>query len=244
MNLLLRALPRSDAALLDSLMVLCRLAPSQSVAAFGARTVHAIFPDTATITLSLPHPDANGVAIGLIGREGMIGWPVLLGQESAPFDAAAGLLGGTARTIEIAAFERACAGSPSLTALMLRFAQSMSAQFASAAACAIQDPVGRRLARWLLMLHDRQDGDELAVTHDTLALELGIRRASVTDCLHLLEGDHVVRCTRGRILIRDREALEEAAGAAYGSAESEYGRLIAPFGRQRPVAALRSAGAV
>lgn len=235
MNLLLRALRQSDVALLDPLLIHCRLEPSQSVAAVGARTAQAIFPDTAMITLSLPHPDANGVAVGLIGREGMIGWPVLLGQRFAPFDAAAGLSGGTARAIEIATFERACAGSPSLMALMLRFAQAMSAQFASAAACAIQDAVGRRLARWLLMLHDRQDGDELALTHDTLALDLGIRRASVTDCLHLFEGDHIVRCTRGRILIRDRSALEDAAGAAYGSAEAEYRRLIAPFGARQSV---------
>ncbi len=241
MNLLLRALPASDLALLDPLLVPCRLSPSQPLTQVGVPISRAIFPDTTIITITLPHPDANGVAVGLVGREGMIGWPRLLGQPYAAFDAASGLIGGSAQMIEIGAFERACAASPTLLALMLRFAQAMSAQFASAAACAIQDTIGRRLARWLLMLHDRQDGDELALTHDTLAMELGIRRASVTDCLHLLEGDHIVRCTRGRILILDRAALEDAAGAAYGSAEAEYGALIAPFGRQGPVAALKLA---
>lgn len=238
MNLLLRAMPPSDLALLRPLLAPGYLEPSQAAASVGARITHIVFPETATITLSLPSPYADGIAIGVIGHEGAIGWSALLGQGFAPFNAVAGLVGGAVRTIEIAPFERACAASASLKALMLCFAQAMTAQLASTAVCAIQDSIARRLARWLLMLHDRLDGDELAVTHDTLASELGIRRASVTDCLHVLEGDHVVRCTRGRILIRDRDALEMAAGAAYGSAEAEYRRLIAPFGRQGPVAAV------
>lgn len=227
MNLLLRALSANDLSLLAPYLIATPLSSGEPVAAAGAPIRTLLFPDSATITLSSP----RRCAIALIGREGMMGWSTLLGYRDAPFDATVALTGGEARAIAIAPFNAACMASLTLRRTVLRFAQAMADQIASAAACAIHDTIGRRLARWLLMLHDRQDGDELALTHDALAGELGTRRASVTDCLHLLEGDHVVYCARGRIIVRDRGALERAAGAAYGGAEARYRALIGPFGR-------------
>ena len=89
--------------------------------------------------------------------------------------------------------------------------------------------VHERLARWLLMSHDRVDGDEIILTHDFIALMLGVRRPSITTGLHLLEGKKLVRSERGRITIRDRRGLEEFAGEAYGKPEEEYSQL---FGAQ------------
>ena len=81
------------------------------------------------------------------------------------------------------------------------------------------------------MFHDRSAGDELRLTHDMLAMLLNVRRASVTDALHILEGERLVRCTRGRVLVRDRIGLQVRAGYSYGYAEADYNRAIGPFGK-------------
>ncbi|HEX8258113.1 MAG TPA: helix-turn-helix domain-containing protein, partial [Allosphingosinicella sp.] len=87
------------------------------------------------------------------------------------------------------------------------------------------------LCRWTLMAHDRIEGDEIKVTHDEIAVMLGVRRASVTDALHILEGEGLIRSRRGRVTIRNRDGLRRLAGETYGYAEAEYSRLIAPFPR-------------
>jgi CRP-like cAMP-binding protein len=86
--------------------------------------------------------------------------------------------------------------------------------------------IEERLARWLLMVHDRIDGDEVNLTHDFIALMLGVRRPGVTDALHALEGKGLIRSTRGVLRIVDREGLEVIANAIYGVPEAEYRRLI------------------
>ncbi len=79
------------------------------------------------------------------------------------------------------------------------------------------------------MNHDRLDGDEIVLTHEQLGVMLGVRRATVTDTLHILEGEHLIRSLRGRIVILDRPGLVDFAGHVYGAAEEAYSRLIAPF---------------
>jgi DNA-binding transcriptional regulator YhcF (GntR family) len=83
------------------------------------------------------------------------------------------------------------------------------------------------------MAHDRIEGDEIRVTHEEIAVMLAVRRASVTDALHVLEGENLIRATRGRVLVRNRSGLRRIAGDAYGFFEAEYSRLIAPFPRHR-----------
>ncbi len=87
--------------------------------------------------------------------------------------------------------------------------------------------VEARLARWVLMTHDRVDGFELTLTHDFLATMLGVRRPGVTTATHVLEGAGMIRADRGRITVLDRAKLEELADDSYGMAETEYERLIA-----------------
>ena len=86
--------------------------------------------------------------------------------------------------------------------------------------------VGQRLARWLLMCHDRVNGDELPLTHEFLSIMLAVRRAGVTEAIHVLEGAGIIRARRAFITILDRERLEETAGESYGVPEAEYERLI------------------
>ena len=86
--------------------------------------------------------------------------------------------------------------------------------------------VHERLARWLLMSHDRLDGDDLPLTHEFLAIMLGVRRSGVTDQIHILEGIGAIKATRGNIHIISRSKLENVAGGSYGLPEQEYHRLI------------------
>ena len=85
--------------------------------------------------------------------------------------------------------------------------------------------VDQRLARWLLMYHDRVEGSEVDLTHEFLAIMLAVRRPSVTTALHVLEGEGLIRSERGCVIVRIRKALEDYAGAVYGAPEREYRRL-------------------
>ena len=114
----------------------------------------------------------------------------------------------------------------SIRKLLLRYVQAYSTQTTYTALSNAMHTVEERLARWLLMSHDRQDDDEILLTHDFLALMLGVRRPSVTIALHSLEGLGFIKATRGLIVVRKREELEEFAGAGYGVPEAEYERLI------------------
>jgi CRP-like cAMP-binding protein len=86
--------------------------------------------------------------------------------------------------------------------------------------------IDQRLARWLLMAHDRSPGDSLRLTHDFLALMLGVRRAGVTIALHQLESEGLISTARGTIRINDRAGLEQSAGGFYGAPERELNRLL------------------
>ncbi|RYF03393.1 MAG: helix-turn-helix domain-containing protein, partial [Oxalobacteraceae bacterium] len=89
--------------------------------------------------------------------------------------------------------------------------------------------IEERLARWLLMSHDRQDENAIPLTHEFMALMLGVRRPSVTIALHSLEGLGLIKANRGVVTIKQRAELEEFACASYGVPEMEYERLIGPL---------------
>jgi hypothetical protein len=115
---------------------------------------------------------------------------------------------------------------PSLMTLMLRYVQVMLVQTEQTALANGRLSIEKRLARWILMCHDRMDGDELNFTHELLSVMLGVRRPGVTVATHVLEGCKMIKATRGRLTVLSREKLEEAAGGSYGLPEAEYERLI------------------
>ena len=109
---------------------------------------------------------------------------------------------------------------------VLRWAQAFSCQVAFTALSQAVDHVDERLARWILMCHDRVDGDRLALTHEFLAVMPAVRRASVTNALHVVEGEGAIKASRSLIAVRSRAKLEALAGACYGLPESEYRRVL------------------
>ena len=117
--------------------------------------------------------------------------------------------------------------------LLMRYVQSLNVQASLTAASNAHYALPERLARWLLMCHDRSEGDGMELTHEFLSMMLAVRRSGVTVTLHTLEATGAIRSARGVVTVTNRERLEEIAGDAYGQAEAEYRRLIGPFGRGR-----------
>jgi CRP-like cAMP-binding protein len=163
--------------------------------------------------------------VGIFGHEGMSGIPVILDGDSSPQESFV-QVAGEGLTVRSDDLRQAMRKSPSLHQVLLRYVQAMMAQATSTSLANGRGKVEERLARWLLMTHDRVDGDELALIHEFLALMLGVRRAGVTEALHVLEGYGAIRTGRGRIVIADRARLEESAAGLYGVSEAEYRRLI------------------
>jgi CRP-like cAMP-binding protein len=167
--------------------------------------------------------DNTRIEVGCIGREGLSGLPVVLGTKSTPHRSFV-QSGGKALRIRADDLQQAMDDLPLLRQLLLRYAQVFMIQITATALADGRYKIERRLARWLLMSQDRL-GDKLNLTHDFLALMLGVRRPSVTDALHALEGEQMIKAARGQITIRSREKLEELAGGAYGAPEAEYRRF-------------------
>jgi CRP-like cAMP-binding protein len=168
------------------------------------------------------------IEVGCIGREGFSGVPVVLGVDRTPHRSFMET-DGSALRLPAGELQKMMDANPMLRALLLRYVQVFMIQIAATALADGRYALHRRLARWLLMAHDRLERDELSLTHEFLSLMLGVRRSGVTDAIHVLEGDGTIRATRGLITVRDRPALERVAGECYGMPEAEYRRLIGGF---------------
>ena len=116
--------------------------------------------------------------------------------------------------------------SPVLRSLLLRSVQALLVQTAETALANAVYTIEVRLARWLLMCHDRVEGNDMVLTHDLLAQMLGVRRPGVSVATQILEGEGLIKAKRRRITILDRAGLETMAGKAYGAAEAHYAALI------------------
>lgn len=234
-NRLLRALTSADYALLQPHLSRVPFSVGDEIAEAGDPVTEVRFPE-AGIAGILDHAETGRrLAIGLVGSEGMLGWPLLLGEERWPHDVAMRAEAGTAIRIPARALLAAVDRSATLRQTLLRFAHVFQLQVGQSVCSALIHPVDRRMARWILLYHDRVRGDEISMTHEEFRLMLGVRRSSVTDALHRLEAERAVRGLRGRVIVRDRARLLELADDTYGKPEEAYARLIegAPDGHDR-----------
>lgn len=187
---------------------------------------HVYFLDSgvSSVTANLPHEIP--VEIGMVGREGVCNLPALLGADRTPADVFM-QTPGAGRRIEVDRIRAIMADRPGITRVVLLWSYLALVQVAGTALANSRGDVTERLARWLLMVHDRVDGDELPLTHEFLALMLGVRRAGVTTALRDLERSDLVGRSRGAIEVRDRQGLIEISRGFYGAPEAEAKRLIA-----------------
>jgi len=185
---------------------------------------HVYFPEAGMSSVT-NNSSGGKIEVGVVGREGMVGLPIVLGIDQTPYEHFMQIPGHGWR-IAAQELEQAMAQSSSLHRHLLRYAQASHVQASETAFANANSDVEARLARWLLMCHDRMDADDVPLTHEYIAMMLGVRRPGVTVALHVLEGMQVIRAKRGLITVLDREKLEELADDAYGLAEAEYTRLI------------------
>ena len=227
-NRLLAALSDADGELLRPSLEPVEL-PLGTVLIEPDRVItHAVFAGSGLCSVIASAAESARVEIGLFGRDGMAAPALVLGADRIPHQIFM-QVGGRGHRIAADALRRATDSSATLRNLLLRYAQTFLVQTAQTALANAGAPAEERLARWLLMYHDRQDGDDLSVTHEFLSLMLGVRRPTVTVAIHTLEGAGLIRARRGRIRVLNRVQLQEAAGEAYGPAEAEYERLIGPL---------------
>ncbi|KQO55891.1 CarD family transcriptional regulator [Methylobacterium sp. Leaf102] len=224
-NRLLKVMPPEDFARLRPHLEPVDLLTGQILLAPNARTEHIHFIETGIASITAE--GANGrVEVGIIGREGAVGiTPVLLGSDRIPHNHFI-QMPGSALQIRTDALTAAVEESPTLRKLLLRYVLTEMIQVRQTAFINATHEIEARLARWLLMCHDRVDGDEILLKHDFLSMMLGVRRSGVTLAMQQLEGAGRIRARRGRITVVNRELLEEMADGGYGTPEAEYARLI------------------
>jgi CRP-like cAMP-binding protein len=159
------------------------------------------------------------IEVGLTGREGFVGVPVALGVESTPHTAIVQATGEALR-ISVETLREALDASADLRRVLGGYVQSLIEQVGQTVYANADLTVEARLARWILLTHDRLEQDDLPLTHEVLSKMLGVRRPTVTTATHILEGAGMIRAQRGRITVVDRAKLEDLAGASYGDPDA------------------------
>ena len=187
---------------------------------------HVYFPLTGFISLVVPMRGHQALEMGLIGNEGMLGATLVLGINSAPLR---GVVqgAGTALRLTAAQFRRELGEGPASLSTFNRYVYVMLSQLSKTAACTAFHAVDARLARWLLMTHDRSHADHFHLTHGFLADMLGVQRSAVSIAAGVLQRQKLIRYVRGDISILSRVGLEAASCDCYAAVVEDYARLLA-----------------
>jgi CRP-like cAMP-binding protein len=183
------------------------------------------FPESGFASVVAKQRDGKEVEVGLIGREGMTGMPIVLGNHRTPH-ATYVQARGEGHCIRSRDLRQVMTTNQSIRERFLKYVQAFGVQTTHTAICNARSHIEQRLARWLLMAHDRLETNTLPLTDEFLSLMLAVRRAGVTQAVHALEVKGLITRTRGRIEMRNRSGVERLAGEAYGIPEAEYRRLM------------------
>ena len=223
-NYLLRAMPASGFAALQPHLVHVELPVDTILAEVGERIEQHFFLDRGLASALAHSGDDQIIEAGLLGREAMTGLQVLLKVDTFPYQLLM-QISGSGWQISSQKLREVITQDAGTEELLLHFVHSLELQVIHSMLAHARFNVHQRLARWLIMTHDRMDGDDLPLTHEFLAMMLGVRRAGVTDALHVIEGLGAIKATRGNVHVLSRSGLEQIADGSYGSPEAEYQRL-------------------
>jgi CRP-like cAMP-binding protein len=224
-NRLLAALPRKDYKQLVNHLELVHLPFAEVLYEPGDAIHHVYFPNHSIISLLSTVEERSTLEVGIVGNEGIVGISVLLGVKTSPNRAL--VQGeGSAMRITAAALAKVMRSSDALRRLLYRSIHALMTQIAQSAACNRFHQVEARLARWLLMTHDRIGADEFRLTQQFLSDMLGVRREGVTNEARVLQRNQLITYSRGHIKVLNREGLEAATCKCYGIIQAEYDSFL------------------
>jgi CRP-like cAMP-binding protein len=212
-NEILTGLSAEDLAELRPHLTRVRLVPGQVLIEPGQPTEHVFFVEDGMVSMIVECGSSRAAAqVAMIGREGLVGSLAILATDTISSASAVSQIQGVALRMPLPELMSFIAKRPAIRALCLGYIQSLMQQTMQTAASNAQNSLAERCIRWLLMAHDRIDGDELPITHEALSVVLGVRRASVTVVVCSLHDQGLIRAGRGRVTIVDRSGLEQIAG--------------------------------
>jgi CRP-like cAMP-binding protein len=189
------------------------------------RIRHVYFPLDGFVSKLVPVDARENLELALVGNEGMLGVPLVLGLTSSSYQALV-QGSGSALRMSAASFRRYLELIPALRQQLNRYVYVLQAQLAQSAACNNFHTLDKRLARWLLMTHDRAHFGKFHLTHKFLAQMLGVRRVGVTNAAGVLQKLKLVSYTRGDITVLDRASLEKASCSCYESSQDTYKSIL------------------
>jgi CRP-like cAMP-binding protein len=213
-NRILSRLSAADFALISPHLEAVDLPVPRQLERGNKAIVDIYFPDSGFASVVANGHGMRGIEVGLIGREGMTGTSIILGADRSPNETFMQLSGDGWR-IAAGDLRRATQKSTTLFGALLLYAHAFLTQVTQTALANGRCKLDERLARWLLMAHDRADSDDINLTHEFLATMLGVQRPGVTIALSQLEKVGVIRAYRGHIRILDRKGMEGISNGAY-----------------------------
>jgi CRP-like cAMP-binding protein len=224
-NRLLGALSPTDLALLQPHLRPLPMAVFKDMERPNRRIETVFFMEAGIASVVAVQPNETRIEVGLIGREGMSGIAVVLGGDQSPHSTYI-QVAGEGKRIAAKELRAAMDSSATMRNLFLKFVQVFMVQTAHTAIANARARIDQRLARWILMAHDRTGTETLPLTHEFLSLMLGVRRAGVTEALQSLKRQKLIDTGRNKIVLRDRKGVARMAKGFYGVPEKEYRRLI------------------
>jgi len=183
------------------------------------------FPEDGVASLLTQLDDGIETEVATVGREGMVGLPAFFGVESVP-GRAIWQVSGKALMLPTKVLRRETRQGGALNDVLRLYAQGRFTQISQSASCNRRHEIVQRCSRWLLMTHDRANGDEFELTHQFLSKMLGVRRAGVSVAAGILQKADLIKYSRGRITILDREGLEAISCECYRIVREELDRLL------------------
>jgi len=210
-NQLLQALSSRDRALLEPNLEPVDLPLRRDIEKPNRRIDEVFFMDEGIASVVAVQDKGTAIEIGIVGNEGMSGTAILLGTDRSPHSTYIQVKG-KGRKISATDLRNAINGSPSMQSVLLKFTQAFMVQTAHTAIANARAKLHERLARWILMAHDRVPGDILQLTHEFIALMLAVRRAGVTEAIHVLQKQKLIGAHRAEITVLNRKGIEKIAG--------------------------------
>ena len=204
---------------------LVSLALDEALYEVGGRIDYVYFPCGCVASALNIMQDGSAIETATVGSEGLLGLDVLFGLDTS-FHRVIAQVAGNALRMEAEALKEEASQDGPLRRLLLLYHNAFLMQVSQSVACNGLHSVRQRCCRWLLMTRDRVHSDDLPLTHQYLAMMLGVRRPSITEVLHPLHEEGLIRSRRGKIRILDRAGLEAACCECYQKVNDEFARLF------------------